>query len=186
MDYKVKLQNNNNVFRDNNTDLQAVLETINNLPEASVSENLDEEIATQEEKIASQDELIASIAAALEGKAAGGGSGVDTCTVRFVSAGRVQFNGLCLYTTCVDGNITHQSYTNNSSYTFDITLENVVCDSLVIFDWQEGISMFGIAIEGSSTASHIEEGYYYNMNSPCFKAPSEPNVICTITFNDDN
>lgn len=74
MDYKVKLQNNNNIFRDNNTDLQAVLETINNLPEAGVAENLDEEIATQEEKIASQDELIASIAAALEGKAAGGGS----------------------------------------------------------------------------------------------------------------
>ena len=74
MDYKVKLQNNNNVFRDNNTDLQAVLETINNLPEAGVSENLDEEITTQEEKIASQDELIASITAALEGKAAGGGN----------------------------------------------------------------------------------------------------------------
>jgi hypothetical protein len=74
MDYKVKLQNNNNVFKDNNTDLQAVLETINNLPTAGISENLDEEIATQEEKIASQDELIAGIAAALEGKAAGGGS----------------------------------------------------------------------------------------------------------------
>lgn len=81
MDYKVKLQNNNNVFRDNNTDLQAVLETINNLPEATVSENLDEEIATQEEKIASQDELIANIAAALEGKAAGGGKTTRTINI---------------------------------------------------------------------------------------------------------
>ena len=183
MDYKVKLQNNNNVFRGNNTDLQAVLETINNLPEAGVSENLDEEITTQEEKIASQDELIAGIAAALEGKAAGGGS-VDTCTVRFVSTSLVRFNGLCLYTTCVDGNITHQSYTGDASYTFDITLENVICNSLIIFDWQEGMHMFGITIEGSSTASHIDEGEYYNMNSPCFKAPSEANAICTITFDD--
>lgn len=83
MDYKVKLQNNNNVFRDNNTDLQAVLETINNLPEAGVSENLDEEIATQEEKIASQDELIASIAAALEGKAAGGGNSFKTINLNW-------------------------------------------------------------------------------------------------------
>lgn len=51
MDYKVKLQNNNNVFRDNNTDLQAVLETINNLPAAGASENLDAEITEQEDLI---------------------------------------------------------------------------------------------------------------------------------------
>ena len=46
MDYKVKLQNNNNVFRDNNTDLQAVLETINNLPEATPSLDTSDATAT--------------------------------------------------------------------------------------------------------------------------------------------
>ena len=51
--------------------------------EAGVSENLDEEIATQEEKIALQDTLIASIAAALEGKAAGGGSSSKTINLNW-------------------------------------------------------------------------------------------------------
>jgi hypothetical protein len=62
MDYKVKLQNNNNVFRDNNTDLQAVLETINNLPAAgSGTEDLDAEITEQEG-------LIEQIQTMLDGK----------------------------------------------------------------------------------------------------------------------
>lgn len=62
--------------------------------------DLDEEIATQEEKIASQDELIASIAAALEGKAVGGGKTTKTiyidwsgdeegiCYVEYISNGQ--------------------------------------------------------------------------------------------------
>lgn len=49
--------------------------------EVGISENLDEEIATQEAKIASQDELIINIVTALEGKATGGNSEVSMVTI---------------------------------------------------------------------------------------------------------
>lgn len=67
MDYKSKLQINNTTFRDNNTDLQAILNTINSLPNAGSTEaiNLDAEITEQEG-------LIDQIQAALEGKAVSG------------------------------------------------------------------------------------------------------------------
>ena len=63
MDYKVKLQNNNNVFKDNNTDLQSILNTINELPAAGgATEDLDAEITEQEG-------LIEQIQTMLDGKA---------------------------------------------------------------------------------------------------------------------
>lgn len=117
MDYKVKLQNNNNVFKGNNTDLQAVLETINNLPEAGVSENLDEEIATQEEKIASQDELIAGIAAALEGKAAGGGKTTKTINIEWCD---YEYLGAdSLFIKYISNNEITRLY-NSDSFAFDV------------------------------------------------------------------
>lgn len=60
-------------IKTNTTDLQAVLEAVNNLPEATTAENLDEELATQ-------DTLIADIMTALDGKSAGGASGTNILT----------------------------------------------------------------------------------------------------------
>lgn len=73
MDYKSKLQTNNTTFRENNTDLQAILNTINSLPNAGSTEaiNLDAEITEQEG-------LIDQIQAALEGKAVSGDSSTKT------------------------------------------------------------------------------------------------------------
>ena len=65
MDYKAKLQTNNTALEGNNTYLQGILNTINNLPEATVAVDLDAEITEQEN-------IIDQIQAALEGKAIGG------------------------------------------------------------------------------------------------------------------
>ena len=69
MDYKSKLQTNNTNLGSNNVDLQAILNTINTLPEAADPINLDTEITAQEG-------LIDQIQAALEGKA--NNNGIDT------------------------------------------------------------------------------------------------------------
>jgi hypothetical protein len=62
MDYKVKLQTNNTELANNNIDLQEILNTINNLPEAGGSTaDLDAEMTTQ-------DALIAQIQTELAGK----------------------------------------------------------------------------------------------------------------------
>ena len=67
-------------FQSNNIDLQSLIDLANNLPSAGTTENLDDELATQ-------DDLIAQIIAGLEGKAAGdsGGNSVTMCSVTFVN-----------------------------------------------------------------------------------------------------
>ena len=173
MDYKVKLQNNNNVFRDNNTDLQAVLETINNLPAAGVSENLDEEIATQEEKIASQDELIASIEAALEGKAAGGGAEIDTCTVT-LSGGEYTMSLI----TIENGTVCTTSYAPGLSNYNSLTIYNVICNSMALISPTAFLRIKSAYINEEEITDYI----HYNADSGdiVFEIPNEKNTILNI------
>ena len=98
------------------------------------AENLDEEIAEQEEKIASQDGLIADIVAALEGKVAGGSGEIsfETSTVNVYD-----LNGLmgCI---CVsvyrDGQIFSKKYPDpieDDPYTTSVIIENVIKGSYI-------------------------------------------------------
>lgn len=68
------LQTNNNKLSANNTDLASILNTINNLPEAggSTSEDLSDELSTQDELLTDQIDQLDILVTALADKAAGG------------------------------------------------------------------------------------------------------------------
>lgn len=70
--------------------------------------------------------------------------GVDTCTVRFIPYSGTgflgdivpaQYDGIYMYTKCVDGVVSHEVYINQDDVTleYNIILENVVCGSIIYF-----------------------------------------------------
>ncbi len=113
-----------------------------------------------------------------------GGGAVSTCSMRFVDDGGASYN-FCYYTKCENGVIsvvTMGDTFSEGQEGFDITIENVVCGSLVYFRWQPaGWGMPDAYIEGSPTAdqladlpgSAIAEG-------GTFIAPKEPGGSCTV------
>ena len=70
-------------IKNNTTSLQSLLDTINNLPEASTtpSENLDEEISTQETLISEQNIKIAELAEVLANKSSGSYNSTSTIQI---------------------------------------------------------------------------------------------------------
>ena len=131
MSYNTRLQNSNTSLEGNNTDLQTILNKINDLPSATQSENLDAEMSAQTTALSEQDTMIASIVTALEGKAAGGG----------VSTKRINLNwdddieGLCEITYVSNGEVKGLYGSNHQ--------EVIEADyGLVIFNDPNGMSYF--------------------------------------------
>ena len=90
--------------------------------------DLDAEVTEQETIAASQDALVGDIMAALEGKAVGGGSSVNTCTVNINNTYAEQT--LCIdYTTFENGSIVTKYM--GTIPQGDTKLTNVVCNSLI-------------------------------------------------------
>lgn len=78
MSNKTILQEKNTRLINHNLDLNTILQTVNNLPEAgSGSEDLSQELNAQTSAISSQESKLTALAEALAGKAAGGGGNVD-------------------------------------------------------------------------------------------------------------
>lgn len=78
MSNKTILQEKNTRLVNHNLDLNTILQTVNNLPNAgSGSEDLTQELNAQTSAISSQESKLIALAEALAGKAAGGGSNVD-------------------------------------------------------------------------------------------------------------
>lgn len=118
------------------------------------------------------------------GSSGGGGAEVKTCTVRFVDGGDADASGYCAYTKYEDGvcsTVEVGEYYGNAATGFDITIENVVCGSLMLFPWDFDGDYGEINISGSETATSVAAGRAIN-ETPHFAAPLENGAVCTITL----
>lgn len=116
----------------------------------------------------------------------GYGSGdeeIPTCTVTFHIGEEVYAYGDYCYTKYEDGIISTESVYHNDGTSFDessVTLENVVCGSLIYFHWYPDSAEGEIVLDGNV---HIIANNTYNEYvTPLFVAQSEPNTTSTITL----
>ena len=122
------------------------------------------------------------------------GAEIKTCTVRFVNGvegnwgAKAYFEGFMSYSKYDGGAITPTSVGSYEDGTdeFDITLENVVCGSLIYFPWYvddpTGSSIGQATIEGSTTVEQMMMVGGMVAESALFTAPAEPNAVCVIAL----
>ena len=114
----------------------------------------------------------------------GGGAEVKTCTVRFVDGGDASSNNYCAYTKFADGVFSAETVGEISSPEsgFDITIENVVCGSIIYFPWYYDGDYGEFSVSGSETVTTVPDTQGYSNESGHFVAPSENGAVCTITI----
>ena len=113
---------------------------------------------------------------------ASGSAEIPTCTVKFVFSDNAYSNDYIAYTKHEGGVTSIVSINsdtpeeNRGEYTF----ENVVCDSIIYFNWYYDTECGDILIDGGV------EQITNSVNGPgetnLFKAQSEPNTVSTITL----
>ena len=154
----------------------------NAVNEIGTGENLDAEINAQAE-------LIDTLLTTLDEKAGVGGGEINTCTMRFVDDGDIGYTHYH-YIKCVNGVMSMETINNGDPYGdymsgFDITIENIVCGSLIYFAWSNRGSGFNdpyVTISGSQTSHQVAERDGVVLESCLFVAPEEPDVTCTVTL----
>lgn len=85
-------------------------------------------------KLQANNTQLASLIQTLQGKAAGGGASVETCTVTLSDPEAVSAPYYYSYISLENGNIKANGVSNNT--TRNVTLENVVCGSVVTVYWR--------------------------------------------------
>lgn len=174
---------NKTQLQTNNTNLDALITRVNaakdvatSLPEAgSGGENLDAVIAEQQA-------LINTLSAVLDNKAAGGGGGTCTVTIRTTRRGSVsELISTCAHTSLVDGALTYNfldDYTLRSSVTF----ENVVCGSIMAISLDADYSWF---INDYDKATFVGYMGYSTYPVLLMAAPAEAGVACNVLLDYD-
>ena len=135
-----------------------------------------------EAEVTAQDTLIADILTALEGKAAGGGgASVETCTVTIVRGKSISaFSGL-VASLFENGAISY--FREDTSTASTITIENVVCGSLISFVTLPPIIPSFSVEGGAEMIANFRYDYAYIWQ---FEAPTTAGASATITVWDDD
>ena len=120
-------------IKNNTTNLQSLLEQVNNLPNAGSggSEDITVETSAYTTELSELGEQISALESALEGKGVGGGSGsgasLETCTVTIQSAEACYVGATILS----DDGIIQTFNTPLDKPVKSLTLSNVICGSLI-------------------------------------------------------
>lgn len=87
-------------------------------------------------QLQTNNEKLTALITELEGKAAGGGGSVETCTVELGHSTRYDNRPYCYSYTYLDdsGNVTSAAVSQNDS-SASVTLNNVICGSVVTVFW---------------------------------------------------
>ena len=138
---------NQNKIQSHNTRLEALEEAINALPDIGTSENLTAVLDAQEQ-------LISELEVELEGKAAGGGASVETCTVQWNTNG---FQEFVHYHTLVNGEVVSNDFNYANA---NKTLENVIKGSVIVVIWNLMPNMW--TIEGAERTDYDNHNGYWS------------------------
>lgn len=126
-------------------------------------------------KLATLETAITALETELQGKASGGsgsGGSVETCTITI--------NGIESYmailtvgaTRCVDGAIAPYYYSHNTNSLYTLTIENVVCDSILYINGLNEGNTHGQAFNVDGGCSMLDDKF--------IQAPSESNALGTV------
>lgn len=113
---------------------------------------------------------------------------IPTCTMRFVGEGDAYHDGNYFYTKCVNGVISTEHVVTNGDRmkNFDITLENVVCGSIVEFNWSTDLwgELVNLSsdIDGDAWQYASLGGYGAANESTFFVASTTPGSTSVITL----
>ena len=142
-------------------------------------------IADANSEVDAQENLIGQINTALDdlgGTPVEGNTSVDTCTVNLSALDDSFIRGYA-YTAYENGKFVLYCYGNNNSSSGsrleDVTLNNVVCDSMVTALFS-GLNLLGVRVENIKLIGHVGD-----LSIGFYQAPSNVGTIATITSYDN-